>query len=91
MITFVPEDLSKEEKSEKNKLELKVLSSHLKYAFLDEGGGKPVIINSSLSSNQEAQLLKVLKAIEGAIGWALTDLKRISPSFCMHKIYGRGF
>ena len=37
MKTFVPEDLPKEEKSEKNKLELKVLPSQLKYAFLDEG------------------------------------------------------
>ena len=64
-----------------------MLPSHLKYAFLDEGGGKPVIINSSLSSDQEAQLLKVLKANEGAIGWALTDIKGISPSFCMHKIH----
>ena len=71
----------------KNKLELKVLPSHLKYAFLDEGGGKPLIINSSLSSDQEAQLLEILKANEGAIGWALTDLKEISPSFCMHKIH----
>ena len=46
-----------------------------------------MIINTSLSSDQEAQLLKVLKANEGAIGWALTDLKGISPSFCMHKIH----
>ena len=87
MITFVPKDLSKEEKLEKNKLELKVLPSHLKYAFLDEGGSKPVIINSSLSSDQEAQLLEVSKANEGAIGWAMTNLKGISPSFCMHKIH----
>ena len=46
-----------------------------------------MIINSSLSSDQEAQLLEVLKANEGTIGWALTDLKGISPSFCMHKIH----
>ena len=85
MKTFVPEDLPKEEKSENNKLELKVLPSHLKYAFSDEGGSKPVIINSSLSSEQEAQLLEVLRANEGAIGLALTDLNGISPSFCMHK------
>jgi hypothetical protein len=58
----------------------------LKYAFLDEGGGKPVIINSSLSFIQEAQLLEVFRANEGAIVWALTDLKGISPSFCIHKI-----
>jgi hypothetical protein len=87
MITFVPKDLSKEENSEKNKLELKMLPSNLKYAFLDERGDKPVIINSSLSSKQEAQLLEVLRANEGVIGWALTDLKGISPSFCMHKIH----
>jgi hypothetical protein len=28
-----------------------------------------------------------LRTSEGAIGWALTDLKDISPSFCMHKIH----
>jgi hypothetical protein len=50
-------------------------------------GGKQVIINSSLSYVQEAQLLEVLRANEGAIGWALTDLKGISPSFCMHKTH----
>jgi hypothetical protein len=87
MKTFVLEDLPSEGKSENNKLELKVFPSHLKYAFLDEEGGKPVIINSSLSSVQEAQLLEVLRANEGAIGWALTDLKGISPSFCIHKIH----
>lgn len=31
------------------KLELKVLSSHIKYIFLEEDGRKPVIISSSLS------------------------------------------
>jgi hypothetical protein len=46
---FVPESLPKEEKSKSKKFELKALPSHLKYAFLDEGGGKPVIICSSLS------------------------------------------
>jgi hypothetical protein len=49
MKTFVPRNLPKEEKSEDKKVELKMFPSHLKYAFLDERGGKPVIISSSLS------------------------------------------
>jgi hypothetical protein len=64
-----------------------VLPSHLKYAFLDEGGRKQIIISSSLSFTQEKQVLKVLRGNEGAIGCALTDLKCISHSFCIHKIY----
>jgi len=65
---------------------MKVLPSHLKYVFLEEDGTKPVIISSSLSNIEEEKLIKVLKHNQEAIGWSLSDLKGISPSYCMHKI-----
>nr|KYP33142.1 hypothetical protein KK1_046021 [Cajanus cajan] len=69
------------------KLELKILPSHLKYVFLEEGGSKPVIISSSLSTLEEERLVRVLKFYQGAIGWSISDLKGISPAYCMHKIF----
>ncbi|KAI3824039.1 hypothetical protein L1987_05486 [Smallanthus sonchifolius] len=46
----------------------------------------PVIIAYNLENVQEQALLKVLKANKEAIGWAIADLKGISPSIVMHKI-----
>ena len=36
---------------------------------------------------QEEQLLEVLWRNEKAIGWTLTDLKRLDPSLCTHRIF----
>jgi len=68
------------------KLELKTLSPSLKYAYLGDNNTYPVIINSSLSVEQEGELIQVLKQHKDAIGWTLVDLKGISSSMCMHKI-----
>jgi len=46
-----------------------------------------VVISSALTASEEEKLISVLKANEGAIGWTLSDLKGISPSYCMHKIH----
>ena len=81
------EKLPEAEKSEESKLELKLLPSHLKYVFLEEGGNKPVVISNKLTPREEKKLIEVLKANEGAIGWTLSDLKGISPSYCMHRIF----
>ncbi|KAL5549524.1 hypothetical protein UlMin_004755 [Ulmus minor] len=67
-------------------LEMKPLSSHLRYAYLGDSSTLPVIISASLTKEQEAQLLEVLKKFKKAIGWTLADIKGISPSFCLHKI-----
>ncbi|KAL5578344.1 hypothetical protein UlMin_020043 [Ulmus minor] len=67
-------------------LELKPLSSHLRYDYLGDSSTLPVIISASLTREQEAQLLEVLKKFKKAIGWTLADIKGISPSFCLHKI-----
>ncbi|KAL5571515.1 hypothetical protein UlMin_021112 [Ulmus minor] len=68
-------------------LELKPLPSHLRYAYLGEVSTLPVITSAQLTETQEEQLLKVLRKFKKAIGWTLADIKGISPSFCMHKIF----
>ncbi|XP_061356193.1 uncharacterized protein LOC133300632, partial [Gastrolobium bilobum] len=68
------------------KVELKELPPTLKYAFLGESKTYPVIININLSTAEEEKLLKVLREHRTAIGWSITDLKGINPSFCTHKI-----
>ena len=68
------------------KLELKQLLDHLKYVFLEGGCNKLVIINNSLSNHEETKLIQVLKENQKAIGWVLSDMKGISPSYCMQKI-----
>ncbi|XP_074302229.1 uncharacterized protein LOC141633704 isoform X2 [Silene latifolia] len=68
-------------------LELKPLPANLKYAFLGENETLPVIISSSLSLQQEEKLLNVLRKYKEAIGWTLADIKGISPTLCMHRIF----
>ncbi|CAJ2638318.1 unnamed protein product [Trifolium pratense] len=80
------EELKEDGKPVEVKLELKTLPSHLKYVFLGNDDQKPVIISNSLSKGEEESLIQVLKNNKEAIGWALSDLKGISPSYCMHSI-----
>ena len=68
-------------------LELKTLTSTLKYAFPDEEKAKPVIISSKLDIKHDEQLLEVLRQNEDAIGWTLMDLKGLDPSLCIHRIF----
>ncbi|CAN6712766.1 unnamed protein product [Malus baccata var. baccata] len=67
-------------------LELKPLPRHLKYVFFGEQGTLPVIISSSLTVQEEDKLVRVLQEYRTAIGWTLPDIKRISPTTCMHRI-----
>ena len=69
------------------KLELKPLPSHLKYAFLGVEAIFPVIISSSLESNQENKLLEILRTHKTAIGWTIADIMGISPLICTHWIH----
>jgi len=66
---------------------LKVLPPHLKYNFLESNAKKPVILSSSLTVEEERRLIEVLKLNQEAIGWKLSDLKGISPAYCMHRIH----
>ncbi|CAN6723973.1 unnamed protein product [Malus baccata var. baccata] len=67
-------------------LELKPLSSHLKYVFLGEQETLPVIISSSLTAQEEDKLVRVIREYKTTIGWTLADIKGISPTTCMHRI-----
>ena len=69
------------------KLELKPLPSHHKYAFLRVEETFPVIISSSLGSDQENKLLEILRTHRSAIGWTIADIKGISPLICTHRIH----
>nr|XP_009788426.1 PREDICTED: uncharacterized protein LOC104236239 [Nicotiana sylvestris] len=66
------------------KIELKELSSHLKYVFL-KPELFPVIISSSLTIEQESKLIGVLRKYKTALRWTIAD-KGISPAICMHRI-----
>ncbi|RDX85412.1 hypothetical protein CR513_33401, partial [Mucuna pruriens] len=67
-------------------MELKPLSNHLKYAYLDKEQQLPVIIANNLHQEQEDKLLEVLRQHKRAMGWKLSDLPSINPSICMHRI-----
>ena len=83
---MVFEELKKDSLVEKVKVELKTLPDHLKYVFLVENEPNPMIISNSLGKEEESQLVEVLKKHKAAIGWHISDLKGINPSYCMHKI-----
>ena len=80
------EELKNGGQIEKTKVELKTLPAHLKYVFLEDNTSKPVIISNLLKKIDEDQLVQILKRHKAAIGWHISDLKGISPSYCMHKI-----
>jgi len=46
-----------------------------------------VIISSHFDKEQEEKLLDVLGEHKEVIGWTIADIKKISPSVVMHKIY----
>ncbi|GKB45763.1 hypothetical protein Tco_0896516 [Tanacetum coccineum] len=56
-------------------LELKDLSSHLEYAFLESESKLPVIISSDFIGNEKEKLIEVLKANKEAITWKISDIK----------------
>ena len=67
--------------------DLKPLPSSLKYTFLDHQCANPMIISLQLDKDQEERLLEVLRGRKEAIGWSLSDLKGIDPSWCTHRIF----
>ncbi|RVW18672.1 Retrovirus-related Pol polyprotein from transposon 17.6 [Vitis vinifera] len=64
------------------KLILKPLPVELKYAYLEDDEKCPVVVASTLTSDQEDSLLGVLRKCKKAIGWQISDLKGISPLVC---------
>ena len=66
---------------------MKELPSHLKYEFLELEKRKPIIISAALTEFEENKLLEILRKYKEVIAWSIEDLKGISPSICMHKIF----
>jgi len=81
------EELLSENSLVEENTEFKVLPPNLKYSFLEGDVKKPVILSSSLTVEEEKRLIDVIKMNQGAIGWQLSDLKGISPAYCMHRIH----
>nr|GEV54841.1 hypothetical protein [Tanacetum cinerariifolium] len=67
-------------------VELKDLSPHLEYVFLEGDDKLPVILAKDLSDEEKTALIKVLKSHKQAIAWKLSDIKGIASEFCTHKI-----
>ena len=67
-------------------LELKPLPPYLRYTYFSENQTLPVIILSKLSEEHESALVQLLKKRVQALGWHISDIKGISPLYCMHKI-----
>ncbi|GJX64495.1 reverse transcriptase domain-containing protein, partial [Tanacetum coccineum] len=72
--------------NEPPEVELKDLSPHLEYAFLEGNDKLPIIIAKDLKDEEKAALIKVLKSHKRAIAWKLFDIKVVDPEFCTHKI-----
>nr|GEY00225.1 reverse transcriptase domain-containing protein [Tanacetum cinerariifolium] len=68
---------SKEKSSveEPLELELKELSSHLEYVFLEDSNKLPVIIAKNISIDEKEALINVLKSHKRAIAWKISDIK----------------
>ncbi|XP_076906108.1 uncharacterized protein LOC143562078 [Bidens hawaiensis] len=85
-IMEVSEIICEKEAEKPAPLELKVLPSHLEYAYLEKGSDLPVIVSSKLSEEEKSKLIEVLKMNKGAIAWRLSDIQGISPAYCTHRI-----
>ena len=69
---------SKESQQSHNSIvEVKELTAHLKYMFLEQEKIHPVIISSALDGEQEQSLLSVLRLYNNVIGYSIDDIKGI--------------
>jgi len=59
----------------------------LKYAFLDPNETFPVIIANDLNSDQEIEVLDLLRENQDALGWTLGGIKGITPTIMQHRIH----
>jgi len=83
----VEEIHSKDEEKSELKVELKPLPSHLRYEFLDPDHKFPIIVSSKLDGPQLKKLLDVIRKHRGAIAYSIDDIKGLSPSLCMHRLF----
>ncbi|XP_027348011.1 uncharacterized protein LOC113859434 [Abrus precatorius] len=62
VLTPVEKSIKEVEEEQTQKLEIKQLTSHLRYAFLDQNYENLVIISNQLKEEEEEKLLRILKA-----------------------------
>lgn len=75
-VNLKKEELKKIEVQENPKVEeLKILPTHLKYAFLGDDEKNLVIISNTLSKLEEEKLFRILREYKTAIGQTISDLK----------------
>ncbi|XP_048228932.1 uncharacterized protein LOC125369797 [Ricinus communis] len=67
-------------------LELKELTAHLMYAYLDEAKQLPVIISAHLTPKEREMVLCILRRYAKAFAYKTVDILGIIPSYCLHKI-----
>nr|GEZ40667.1 reverse transcriptase domain-containing protein [Tanacetum cinerariifolium] len=67
-------------------VELKDLTPHLEYAFLEGDDKLPIIIAKYLKDEKKTALIKVLKSHKQALAWELSNIKGIDLEFCTYKI-----
>ncbi|GJQ90952.1 reverse transcriptase domain-containing protein [Tanacetum coccineum] len=65
---------------------LSVVNSNPNLPSLPGNDKLPVIIAKNLKDEDKTTLIKVLKSHKHAIAWKISDIKRIDPHFCTHKI-----
>ena len=68
-------------------LDMKLLPNTLKYVFLGLNETFPVIHTNDLNSDQESQVLDLLRENQEALGWTLGDIHCISPTIVQHRIH----
>ncbi|CAL1383282.1 unnamed protein product [Linum trigynum] len=62
------------------------LPIHLEYAFVRERSKILIIISSSLTPKKKARLVELLKKLDKALVWNITEIWGISMSLCSSKI-----
>ncbi|GJV30980.1 hypothetical protein Tco_1391380, partial [Tanacetum coccineum] len=71
---------------DEKKPKLKKIPHYLEYGYLHGDKSFHIVILSMLSEKEKMLLLQVLEKSKGVITWKMSNIKGISPSFCMHKI-----
>jgi len=68
-------------------LELKTLSTHLKYVYLGKQETFSVSIASHLNDGEEENFKTILRRHKEAIGWTMTDIKGLSLAIIQYRIH----
>ena len=80
-------ELPETEKPSRPPIELKLLPFGLRYAFFNSNLVSPIVISNKLSEEDVTRLIVVLEKHQPVFGYALRDLKGISPALCTHQIH----